>query len=83
MSVDGVFALQLDPPPSEPLYVVGVRSVLLYLREMSEIEDLGLDEEGGGRVITILSDALNCRDVRLYTPRLSHSEPWLDVEQCV
>jgi hypothetical protein len=34
---------QLDPPPSEPLYLVTITSVHVGLREMSDIEDLGFD----------------------------------------
>ena len=72
--------LQLTPPPTEPIYVVGVRSVLLYLREMSELEDLGLEQADGAGVVTILADALNWKDPRSYGERYSE-EPWMDAER--
>jgi ribonuclease Z len=34
---------QLDPPPVEPLFLVTLHSIVLGLRELSDIEDLGLD----------------------------------------
>ncbi len=64
-----------------PLYVIGVREILRYLREMEDIEDLGLDEPGGMGVITILSDTLNWRR---YTPypdgAMMTLEPWTNYE---
>ena len=36
--------------------MIGIRPVLLYLREMSDIEDLGFDALGGNGVISILAD---------------------------
>lgn len=35
--------MQLDPPPTEPLFLVALYSVILGLKEFSDIEDLGLD----------------------------------------
>ena len=68
--------LQMNPPPSEPLYVIGVRSILLYLREYNEIEDLGLNKQGG--VVTILSDALNWRGLPGYRQLNGNYESWMD-----
>lgn len=34
---------QLDPPPTEPLFLVTLYSVILGLKEFSDIEELGLD----------------------------------------
>ncbi|TCD68735.1 hypothetical protein EIP91_009881 [Steccherinum ochraceum] len=52
---------QLSPPPQHPLYLVGTRPVHLYIREQSDIEDLGVDDPSGNGVVSILSDSLNFR----------------------
>ncbi|KAI0251929.1 hypothetical protein BJV78DRAFT_1207788 [Lactifluus subvellereus] len=54
---------QLDPPPSEPLYLVSILPIHLYLREFSNLEDLGLSDstDTSNGVIPILSDVLNPR----------------------
>lgn len=57
--------------------MVGVRHVLLYLREMADIEDLALDAPGG--VVTILSDALSRRRSVPYPDGgTMYLEPWTD-----
>ncbi|KAI0694223.1 hypothetical protein BC835DRAFT_1415475 [Cytidiella melzeri] len=68
---------KLNPPPTEPLYVVGVYAILLYLRELADVEDLDLDREDGRGIVTILSDALNWRNPRPYGSD-KMSEPWMD-----
>lgn len=73
-----IVSQQLNPPPTEPLYVVGVYGILLYLRELSDIEDLGLDHEDGTGVVTILSDALNWKEPFPYEN--VSDEPWMDYE---
>ena len=54
---------QLDPPPTEPLYLVSILAIHLYLRDLAYLEDLDLsnsmDTQNG--VIPILSDVLNPR----------------------
>ncbi|KAH9941310.1 uncharacterized protein BXZ73DRAFT_42209 [Epithele typhae] len=50
------FRAQMDPPPSGPLYVVGLRQHFLYLLEQAELEDLGLSGPNG--VVLVLADAL-------------------------
>ncbi|KAI0264706.1 hypothetical protein BC834DRAFT_882205 [Gloeopeniophorella convolvens] len=56
---------KLDPPPSEPLYLVTTMQVHLCLREFAELEDLGLSEstETSNGVIPILSEALNVKQI--------------------
>ncbi|VDB95582.1 unnamed protein product [Peniophora sp. CBMAI 1063] len=52
---------QLDPPPTEPLFLVGPYVVHLYIREYAEVEELGLldgYEAGTTDVVPILSEAL-------------------------
>lgn len=75
---------QLDPPPLEPLYVVGIRSVHLYLREQSDIEDLGIDDPSGSGVISILSDSLNFRGpmiARYGKWQLKDDDEWMNNER--
>ena len=38
-----VVATQLNPPPEEPLFLVTLYSVILGLKELSDVEDMGLD----------------------------------------
>ncbi|KAH9852566.1 hypothetical protein C2E23DRAFT_826150 [Lenzites betulinus] len=68
----------MRPPPSEPLYVVGLRQHLIYLTERHELEDLGLGSEESNGVVLILSDALNWRPPRLYGPTQPQDEPFMD-----
>ncbi|KAI0330270.1 hypothetical protein GY45DRAFT_1354004 [Cubamyces sp. BRFM 1775] len=72
---------QMDPPPSEPIYVVGQRQHLMYLVERQELEDLGLADPTGNGVVMILSDALNWRTPRPYYSRNpTNDEPFMDFE---
>ncbi|KAH9990962.1 hypothetical protein BJV74DRAFT_920412 [Russula compacta] len=54
---------QLDPPPQEPLYLVSILPIHLYLREFAHLEDLDLSDstDTPNGVIPILSDVLNPR----------------------
>ncbi|KAJ7573869.1 hypothetical protein C8J56DRAFT_1173192 [Mycena floridula] len=73
---------QLDPPPTTPLYLVTLHSIHIYLRELSQLEDLGLTDEGNG-VITVMAEALHWKkgdypDVGRW--RVHGNEPWRDIE---
>lgn len=54
---------QLDPPPSDPLYLISISPVHLYLRDLACLEDLGLSNstDTPNGVIPIVSDVLNFR----------------------
>ncbi|KAH9053195.1 hypothetical protein EDB87DRAFT_1815754 [Lactarius vividus] len=54
---------QLDPPPPGPLYLISILTVHLYLRELTDLENLGLSDstDTPNGVIPILSDVLNLR----------------------
>ena len=54
---------QLDPPPPDPLYLISVLPIHLYLRDLADLEDLGLSNstDTTNGVIPILSDVLNFR----------------------
>ncbi|KAI0674372.1 hypothetical protein C8Q78DRAFT_967526 [Trametes maxima] len=69
---------RMNPPPSEPLYVVGLRQHLMYLTERQEIEDYGLGEPNG--VVMILSDALNWRPPQPYGRFQPQDEPFMHPE---
>ncbi|KAI0746847.1 beta-lactamase-like protein [Daedaleopsis nitida] len=69
----------MDPPPSQPLYVVGLRPHLTYMLERHELEDHGLSEPNS--VVMILSDALNWRPARPYGKAQSEDEPFMNVER--
>ncbi|THH32553.1 hypothetical protein EUX98_g1639 [Antrodiella citrinella] len=76
---------QLNPPPKEPLYVVGIRSLHLYLHELSDLEDLGLNDPITG-VVLLLSDSLNFRGpniARYGRWQLKDEEDWMDNERSV
>ncbi|TFK39749.1 hypothetical protein BDQ12DRAFT_734488 [Crucibulum laeve] len=76
---------QLDPPPTEPLYLVSLRGVHLYLREISEIQDLGLDDPSGNGVITIMSEALHWKKHSSYQTtgmwQVGGDEPWTEINR--
>lgn len=76
--------LQLDPPPCHPLYVVSVRAVHLYLRELSDVQDLGLFDPSGNGVISVISDSLHDRASGSYLTtglwQVGGNEPWLNFQ---
>ncbi|KAG6839604.1 hypothetical protein C0991_000997 [Blastosporella zonata] len=76
---------QLDPPASSPLYLVTIRSVHMYIRELSEIQDLGLDDPSGNGVIPIMSESLHWKNTGVYQTygmwQVGGNEPWTDIEK--
>ncbi|KAJ7623674.1 hypothetical protein FB45DRAFT_752560 [Roridomyces roridus] len=76
---------QLNPRAMQPLYLVGVHKLHLYLRELADIEDLGLTDPNG--VVTVISDALHVKRSGEYLNRgmwrIEGSEPWTDYERSV
>ena len=71
-----IIPLKLDPPPTEPLYLIANSNVFLYLHEYSDIEDLGLDDPSGNGVKCILSDSMQGNNThRTFGDRFH----WLDV----
>ncbi|KAJ6474675.1 hypothetical protein C8R47DRAFT_986738, partial [Mycena vitilis] len=49
---------QLDPPAAAPLYLVADYKIHLSLREVSDIEDLGIDDPSGNGVVSIISEVI-------------------------
>ncbi|KAF4591050.1 hypothetical protein EYR40_009650 [Pleurotus pulmonarius] len=76
---------QLDPPPTQPLYLVALRAVHVYLREYSDIEDLGLFDGSPSGVVTIMSESLHWKRPERYQTtgmwQLGGNEPWTDIQQ--
>lgn len=74
----------LDPPPTKPLYLVTLRAVHLYLRELSDLQDLGLDDPSGNGVIMIMSEALHWKQSGAYQTsgmwQIGGNEPWTDYQ---
>ncbi|KAI3607358.1 3 trna processing endoribonuclease [Moniliophthora roreri] len=75
---------ELIPQPTEPLYLVAIRSVHLYLRELSDLLDIGVNSDPSENgVVTVLSDALHYRKRESYPPfgmwSVGGDEPWLDI----
>ncbi|KAJ3514157.1 hypothetical protein NLJ89_g2531 [Agrocybe chaxingu] len=80
----------LYPPPVHPLYLVSIRNVHMYLREMSDVHDLGLTDPfnpSSNGVIPILSETLHYRSVGKYLTtgmwQVGGDEPWLDFQTSV
>ena len=69
----------MSPPPTEPLYLVGLRQHLMYLLERQELEDQGLADPNG--VIMVLSDALNWRFARPYGKNQAEDEPFMNADR--
>ena len=73
----------MKPPPTDPLYVVAIRPVLLALFEQSQLEDLGFGLQRGG-VVPVLADALNWKGSWPYSNGvLREVEPYMDWATCV
>ncbi|KAH9479322.1 tRNAse Z TRZ4, mitochondrial [Psilocybe cubensis] len=72
----------LDPPPDQPLYVVTIRGVHMYLREMNAVQDIGLDDPSGNGVVPVLSESVHYNSRNGYTGQgiwhIGGDEPWLD-----
>jgi ribonuclease Z len=81
------FCLQLLNPPEYPLYIVSVRSIHRILKEIHELEDLGLnDDPRENGVVQVISEALNVKwdyDDDLALRRTGGNEPWLDIQLSV
>jgi ribonuclease Z len=73
----------LDPPPDEALYIVSVRGLHLYLRELSEIQDLGLGNPTNG-IVSVMSESLHYQGYGQYIEdgmwSVGGTEPWLDYQ---
>ncbi|KIY69263.1 hypothetical protein CYLTODRAFT_349872 [Cylindrobasidium torrendii FP15055 ss-10] len=73
----------LDPPPTTPLYIISVRSVHMYLREIQQVQDLGIGDASGNGVRALLSPALHYRRPESYVPsgmwQVGGTEEWLDI----
>ncbi|KAK7031531.1 hypothetical protein R3P38DRAFT_2924192 [Favolaschia claudopus] len=76
---------KLDPPVTQPLYLVSIHKLHLYLRELSDIEDLGINDPSGGGVVTVISDALHIKRSGDYLYhgmwRIEGTEPWTDFQR--
>jgi ribonuclease Z len=63
--------------------LVSIHKLHLYLRELANIEDLGLDDPNG--VVTVISDALHIKRSGDYLYhgmwRIEGSEPWTDYQR--
>lgn len=66
-------------PPTSPVWVVGLHQHLLYIQEVNDLEDLGLDNSDGNGVISVLSDALSWQPPRPYPGGVQvEKQDWLD-----
>lgn len=66
-------------PPTSPVWVVGLHQHLLYIQEVNDLEDLGLDNSDGNGVISVLSDALSWKPPRPYPGGVQvEKQDWLD-----
>ncbi|KAJ7132307.1 hypothetical protein C8R44DRAFT_612294 [Mycena epipterygia] len=76
---------KLNPPATQPLYLVSIHKLHLYLRELADIEDLGLDDPSGNGVVTVMSDAMHIKRSGEYLShgmwRIEGAEPWTDYER--
>jgi hypothetical protein len=75
---------QLNPPPEHPLYLVSIRGIHLYLRELSDVQDLGLNDPSGNGIIPVLSESMHYRKSGAYittgTWQIGGDEAWLDYQ---
>ena len=74
--------IRVQMGPTQPLYVVGTRPILMLLRDLQGIEDLGIDSSSGTGVETILSDSIRWDDqYKGYGQQ--KIMPWQDRALCV
>ena len=63
---------------------MSVRAVHLYLRELSDVQELGLFDPSGNGVISVISDSLHDRASGSYVTtgmwQVGGNEPWLDFQ---
>lgn len=75
---------QLNPPPVHPLYLVSIRGIHLYLRELSDVQNLGLNDPSGNGIIPVLSESMHYRKSGAYlttgTWQIGGDEAWLDYQ---
>lgn len=75
---------QLNPPPEHPLYLVSIRGIHLYLRELSDVQDLGLNDPSGNGIIPVLSESMHYRTNGAYIAtgmwQIGGDEAWLDYQ---
>ncbi|KAF7309493.1 hypothetical protein MIND_00320100 [Mycena indigotica] len=76
---------QLNPQPMQPLYLVSIHKLHLYLRELSQIEDLAVGDGSPNGVVTVISDALHYKQSGEYVTHgmwaIEGAEPWTDYER--
>lgn len=53
---------QLDPPATKPIYLVGDPLLHISIRDVHQIENLGLDDPSGNGTIPVISNALHFSD---------------------
>ncbi|THH10213.1 hypothetical protein EW146_g8446 [Bondarzewia mesenterica] len=70
----------LNPAPTEPLYLVALYPIHLYLREQTEVEDLGLSDSpvSTNGVIPILNDVLSAKSRTTYDSGIANQHGWKD-----
>jgi ribonuclease Z len=77
--------MQLDPPPSEPVYLVTLRAIHLYIREYSDLQDVGLEDVSGNGVVTVMCEALHWKRPIAYQTsgmwQIGGDEGWTDMQQ--
>lgn len=63
---------------------MSIRPVHLYLRELSDVQDLGLFDPSGNGVISVISETLHDRATGAYHTngmwQVGGTEPWLDFQ---
>lgn len=73
----------MNPPPDEPLYIVSVRGLHLYIRELSDIHDLGLGNAANG-IVSVMSESIHYREKGRYVHdgrwSVGGTESWLDYQ---
>ena len=78
--------LQLLPSPTEPLYLIAHRPILLYIYEYSDLEDLGFDSVAECGVVPVLSETLHWKRTGIWQGNPKNAVPietlpWLNMEE--
>jgi ribonuclease Z len=63
------------PSPTEPLYLITHRAVLLYVYEYSDLEDLGINGDLKCGVVPVLSESLHWKRTGIWQTDPENSVP--------
>ena len=69
------------------MYLVSIRSIHLYLRELQDVQDIGIDDPSGNGIVHVLSESIHYKALGEYVTSgmwmIGGDEEWLEYSKCV